>query len=62
MKFNLTDEELDEIPNIQEDVEDKSKIIDDIVYGIISPCLKTGRDRAFSASPRNERAEGEDAL
>jgi hypothetical protein len=37
MKFNLTDEELNEIHDIQEDVEDKSKIIDDIVYDIISP-------------------------
>lgn len=40
MKFNLTDEELNEINDIQEDVEDKSKIIDDIVYGIISPYCK----------------------
>ena len=37
MKFNLTDEELNEIHDIQEDVEDKSKIIDDIVYDIIQP-------------------------
>lgn len=40
MKFNLTDEELEEINKIQEDVEDKSKIIDDIVYDIISPYCK----------------------
>lgn len=40
MKFNLTDEELNEIHDIQEDVEDKSKIIDDIVYDIISPYCK----------------------
>ena len=37
MKFNLTDEDLENINKIQEDVEDKSKIIDDIVYGIIQP-------------------------
>ena len=37
MKFNLTDEELENINKIQEDVEDKSKIIDDIVYDIIQP-------------------------
>lgn len=37
MKFNLTDEELEHINKIQEDVEDKSKIIDDIVYDIIQP-------------------------
>ena len=37
MKFNLTDEDLENINKIQEDVEDKSKIIDDIVYDIIQP-------------------------
>lgn len=37
MRFNLTDEELNEINKIQADVEDKSKIIDDIVYDIIQP-------------------------
>jgi hypothetical protein len=40
MKFNLTDEELEHINKIQEDVEDKSRIIDDIVYDIISPYCK----------------------
>lgn len=40
MKFNLTDEELDEIHDIKDDVEEKSKIIDEIVAGIIQPYCK----------------------
>ena len=40
MKFNITDEELDEIHDIKEDVECKSKIIDEIVNGIIQPYCK----------------------
>ena len=40
MKFNLTDEELDEIHDIKEDVESKSLIIDEIVNGIIQPYCK----------------------
>lgn len=40
MKFNLTDEELDEIHDIKDDVEAKSRIIDEIVYAIISPYCK----------------------
>ncbi|MBR3644924.1 MAG: hypothetical protein IKN54_00755 [Lachnospiraceae bacterium] len=40
MKFNLTDEESDEILDIEEDVEEKSKVIDTIVEGIISPYCK----------------------
>ena len=40
MKFNLTDEELGKVENIKDDVEDKSKVIDEIVSGIISPYCK----------------------
>ena len=40
MKFNLTDEELDEIHDIKDDVESKSLIIDEIVEGIIQPYCK----------------------
>lgn len=40
MKFNLTDEELDEIHDIKDDVEGKSKVIDEIVDGIIQPYCK----------------------
>lgn len=40
MKFSLTDEELDEVIDIQEDVEEKSKVIDTIVEGIILPYCK----------------------
>lgn len=40
MKFNLTDEELDRVIDIQEDVEEKSKVIDTIVEGIILPYCK----------------------
>ena len=40
MKFNLTDEELDEIHDIKDDVESKSLIIDEIVNGIIQPYCK----------------------
>lgn len=40
MKFNLTDEELDKVIDIQEDVEEKSKVIDTIVEGIILPYCK----------------------
>lgn len=40
MKFNLTDEELDEIHDIKDDVEGKSTIIDEIVNGIIQPYCK----------------------
>lgn len=40
MKFNLTDEELDEIHDIKDDVESKSTIIDEIVDSIIKPYCK----------------------
>lgn len=40
MKFNLTDEELDEIHDIKDGVEGKSIVIDDIVNGIIQPYCK----------------------
>ena len=40
MKFNISDEELEEIKDIQEKVEEHSRIIDDIVYDIISPYCK----------------------
>ena len=40
MKFNLTDEELDHIHDIKDDVEGKSKVIDEIVNGIIAPYCK----------------------
>ena len=40
MKFNLTNEELDKVIDIQEDVEEKSKVIDTIVEGIILPYCK----------------------
>ena len=40
MKFNLTDEELDEIHDIKDDVEGKSTVIDEIVTGIIQPYCK----------------------
>jgi len=40
MKFNLTDEELDEIHDIKADVEGKSTIIDEIVGSIIQPYCK----------------------
>lgn len=40
MRFNLTDEELDKVIDIQEDVEEKSKVIDTIVEGIIAPYCK----------------------
>lgn len=40
MKFNLTDEELGDIKNIKENVEGNSKVIDEIVNGIISPYCK----------------------
>ena len=40
MKFSLTDEELDKVIDIQEDVEEKSKVIDTIVEGIIAPYCK----------------------
>lgn len=40
MKFNLTDEELDEILDVKDDVEEKSKVIDTIVEGIILPYCK----------------------
>lgn len=40
MKFNITDDELDAIHDIKEDVEAKSLIIDEIVDGIISPYCK----------------------
>lgn len=40
MKFNLSDEELEGIKDIQEKVEEHSKVIDDIVYDIISPYCK----------------------
>ena len=37
MKFNLSDEELGKVHDIQEHVEEYSKTIDDIVYDIIQP-------------------------
>lgn len=40
MKFNLTDEELDEIHNIKDDVEGKSTVLDEIVNSIIQPYCK----------------------
>ena len=40
MKFNLTDEELDEIHDIRGDVEGKSSVIDEIVDSIIQPYCK----------------------
>ena len=40
MKFNLTDEELDHVLDVKEDVEEKSKVIDEIVAGIIQPYCK----------------------
>lgn len=40
MKFNLTDEELDSVLDIKDDVEEKSKVIDTIVEGIINPYCK----------------------
>ena len=40
MKFNISDEELEEIKDIQDGVEEHSKIIDDIVNDIISPYCK----------------------
>lgn len=40
MKFNLTDEELDEIHDIKDNVEAHSKTIDEIVNGIIQPYCK----------------------
>lgn len=40
MKFNLTDEELDSVLDIKDYVEEKSKVIDTIVEGIINPYCK----------------------
>ena len=40
MKFNLSVEQVDHIVDIQEDIENKSKVIDDIVSGIIAPYCK----------------------
>jgi len=40
MKFNLTDEKLEEVHGIKDDVESKSLIIDEIVNSIISPYCK----------------------
>ena len=40
MRFNLTDEELDEIHDIKDDVEGKSHVLDEIVNGIIQPYCK----------------------
>ena len=40
MKFNLSYEELDKVMDIQDDVEEKSKVIDTIVEGIIQPYCK----------------------
>ena len=40
MNFNLTDEELDDVLEIKDDVEEKSKVIDTIVEGIILPYCK----------------------
>ena len=37
MKFNLTDEELEHVLDIEDDVEEKSKVLDTIVEGIILP-------------------------
>ena len=40
MKFNLTDEELDEIHDIKADVEGKSCVLEEIVDSIIQPYCK----------------------
>lgn len=40
MKFSLTDEELEHVLGVKEDVEEKSKVIDEIVNGIIHPYCK----------------------
>ena len=40
MNFNLTDKELDDVLEIKDDVEEKSKVIDTIVEGIILPYCK----------------------
>ena len=40
MKFNLSDEELGKVHEIQEHVEDYSATIDDIVNDIIKPYCK----------------------
>ena len=40
MKFNLTDEELDEIHDIKDDVEGKSHVLEEIVNDIIQPYCK----------------------
>lgn len=37
MKFNLTNEELTDVKEIQQRIEEHSKVIDDIVYDIIQP-------------------------
>ena len=40
MRFNLTYEQLDNVLDIKDGVEEKSKVIDEIVEGIISPYCK----------------------
>lgn len=40
MKFNLTDEDLDRVLDKKDDIEEKSKVIDTIVEGIIQPYCK----------------------
>lgn len=40
MKFNLTDEDLDRVLDKKDDIEEKSKVIDTIVEGIILPYCK----------------------
>lgn len=40
MKFNITDEDLDEIHDIKDAVESHSRLIDEIVDGIIQPYCK----------------------
>ena len=40
MKFNITDEDLDEIHDIKDTVESHSRLIDEIVDGIIRPYCK----------------------
>ena len=40
MKFNLTDDDLDRVLDKKDDIEEKSKVIDTIVEGIINPYCK----------------------
>lgn len=40
MKFNLTDDELEKVLDIKDNVEEQSRVIDEIVSGIINPYCK----------------------